>query len=312
MLDAVQIVAALFAMMSVGYVLAAKGWIDEQVAVFISKTIVNFGVPAAALDNMLHNFDRAMLGEALLAAVVAFGAILLCLLLGRGMAALFHVRQGRKGIFTVMVGCANTIFIGLPVCQALFGEAAASYVLIYDMAHSLIFWTLGVYLMSRDGSEKQPFFSRKTLKKLLSPGLLGLLAAILLVLLEVELPLFAEKTFKYFGGLCTPMALIYVGYVLHRTGLKNLRLSKDVLLVILGRVVLAPIVFYFVTKLAGLPAELSMVFVAVAAMPVMNNTPIVAGEYGSDEAFGSQCLAITMVLSLLTMPLLMLIFNNLY
>lgn len=67
----------------------------------------------------------------------------------------------------------------MPVCQALFGEDAASYVLIYDMAHSLIFWTLGVYLMSRDGSEKQPFFSGKTLKKLLSPGLLGLLAAIL-------------------------------------------------------------------------------------------------------------------------------------
>ena len=75
MLDAVQIVVALFAMMSVGYVLAAKGWIDEQVAVFISKVIVNFGVPAAAVDNMLHNFDRAMLGEALLAALVAFGAI---------------------------------------------------------------------------------------------------------------------------------------------------------------------------------------------------------------------------------------------
>ena len=107
MLDAVQIVVALFAMMSVGYVLAAKGWIDEQVAVFISKVIVNFGVPAAALDNMLHNFDRAMLGEALLAALVVFGAILLCLLLGRGIAALFHVQQGRKGIFTVMVGCAR-------------------------------------------------------------------------------------------------------------------------------------------------------------------------------------------------------------
>ena len=312
MLDAVQIVVALFAMMSVGYVLAAKGWIDEQVAVFVSKGIVHLGVPAAALDNMLHNFDRAMLGEALLAALVAFGAILLCLLLGRGIAALFHVQQGRKGIFTVMVGCANTIFIGLPVCQALFGEAAASYVLIYDMAHSLIFWTLGVYLMSRDGSEKQPFFSGKTLKKLLSPGLLGLLAAILLVLLEVKLPIFAEKTFKYFGGLCTPLALIYVGYVLYRTGWKNMRLNKDMLLAILGRVVLAPLVFYLVTRLVRLPTELSMVFVTIAAMPVMNNTPIVAGEYGSDEAFGSQCLALTMILSLLTMPLLMLIFNGLY
>ncbi len=313
MLNAVQIVVALFIVIGIGYVLAAKNWIDEKTATFITKTIVSFGVPAAALDNMTNYFDRSMLLEALVAVGVAFVSILFCLILGRGIAALFSVKKERRGVFSVMVGCANTIFIGLPVCQSLFGEAAASYVLVYDVAHSLIFWTLGIYLMSKDAkSESQPFFSAKTIKKLFSPGLFGLLFAILIVLLGVELPLFAKKTFQYFGGLCTPMALLYVGYVLYRTGLKNLRLTRDMVLVILGRVILAPVVFYFTTKLAGLPSELSQVFIAVAAMPVMNNTPIAAGEYGSDEAFASQCLAISMILSLLTMPLLMLLFNQLY
>lgn len=312
MLEAVEIVVALFAMMAIGYGLAAKGWLDEKAATFISRTIVLFGVPASALNNMLQHFDKAMLGEAVLGAAITFGTILLCLVLGRLVAVAFRVKQGRRGVFSVMVACANTIFIGLPVCQALFGDEATTYVLIYDIAHGLIFWTLGVYLISRDDDGKQPFFSAKSLKKLLSPGLIGLVAAIILVMLDVKIPLFAEKTFKYFGGICTPLALIYVGYVLHRTGLRSLRINKDILLTLLGRVVLAPVVFYFVTKLAGLPAEMSMVLVAVAAMPVMNNTPIVAAEYGSDGAFSSQCLAITMLLNLLVVPLMMLIFSYIY
>lgn len=312
MLNAIQIVTALFLMMAVGYYFAAKGILNETVATFISKLIVVVSVPASAIDNMLRNFDKTMLGDAAIAACVSVGTILSCLALAYGIVRVFRVQKGRRGVLTVMIACANTIFIGLPVSQALFGEAASAYVLIYDMGHALMFWTLGVYIMSRDGHEKQPFFSMKTLKKLLSPGLLGLLAAIILVMLEVELPVFAAKTVSYFGGLCTPLALLYVGYVLKKTGLKQLRFGKDMLLVILGRIVILPALFLLTTKLCGLPQDMSKVFVAVAAMPVMNSIPIVAGEYGSDDAFSSQCLAVTMILSLLTMPLLMLLFQYIF
>ena len=38
MLDGFQIVAALFLVMALGYALAAKGWIDAEVAAFLSNT----------------------------------------------------------------------------------------------------------------------------------------------------------------------------------------------------------------------------------------------------------------------------------
>ena len=116
------------------------------------------------------------------------------------------------------------------------------------------------------------------------------------------MPLFLEKTCKYFGGLCTPLALLYVGYSLHRIGLKNLRIGREVLCVVLGRAVLIPLCMMGIVRLSGLPADMSQVFVAVAAMPAMNNAPIVAGEYGSDVEFSSQCLSVTMIVNLLLLP----------
>ena len=302
MLDGFQIVAALFLVMALGYALAAKGWIDAEVAAFLSKTIVYLGVPASAVSNLLTHVDRTMLAEAPLALGVVFLAVALFLGLSFLLARVLRIREGRRGIFAVMVSCANTIFIGLPVCQALFGDAAASYVLLYDLSNSVLFWTLGVYLVGRDSGAAHPFFSVRTMKKLLSPGFLGLCAGIALVLLGVQLPLFLEKTCKYFGGLCTPLALLYVGYSLHRIGLKNLRIGREVLCVVLGRAVLTPLCLLGIVRLVGLPADMSQVFVAVAAMPAMNNAPIVAGEYGSDVEFSSQCLSVTMIVNLLLLP----------
>lgn len=174
--------------------------------------------------------------------------------------------------------------------------------LLYDLSNSVLFWTLGVYLVGRDSGAAHPFFSVRTMKKLLSPGFLGLCAGIVLVLLGVQLPLFLEKTCKYFGGLCTPLALLYVGYSLHRIGLKNLRIGREVLCVVLGRAMLIPLCMMGIVRLSGLPADMSQVFVAVAAMPAMNNAPIVAGEYGSDVEFSSQCLSVTMIVNLLLLP----------
>ena len=53
---------------------------------------------------------------------------------------------------------ANTIFIGLPLNIALFGDEALSYFLIYYITNTVSTWTPGVYLMTTDsksGKSKQ-------------------------------------------------------------------------------------------------------------------------------------------------------------
>ena len=60
---------------------------------------------------------------------------------------------------------SNTIFVGLPINQALFGDASIPYVLIYYMCNTTFFWTLGTYLIQRDGEGEAQFDLKTSLKK---------------------------------------------------------------------------------------------------------------------------------------------------
>ena len=75
---------------------------------------------------------------------------------------------------------------------------------------------------------------------------------------------------------------------------------------------MGPALAYAACAALGAPADMSQVFIVQAAMPAMSNAPILAEAYGSDSAFGAETMAITTLLSLVTMPLLMLLFTVLF
>lgn len=314
MLNAVQIVLTLLIMMAVGYYFTAKGLITAKVAKFLSQLVLWVGVPASSMDNMLGSFSADMLKGAGMAILAPFVSNFIGFLMAVLVARLIRVKKGRKGIFYLMFAFSNTIFIGLPVCQALFGDSSIPYALFYYMGNTTLVWTIGVYFIQKDNpeAEKQKFSLVGTLKKILSPGIVSFAIGFILVMLRVQLPDFAMKTFHYLAATCTPLALMFIGYVIKNTGLKNLRFEKDTWGVLLGRILLAPALSYAACLLLGAPTDMSQVFIVQAAMPAMSNSPILAEAYGSDSKFGAETMAITTLLSLVTMPLMMLLFEVIF
>ena len=65
----------------------------------------------------------------------------------------FKVRPGRRGTMINTFVNANTIFIGLPLNIALFGNQALPYFLVYYITNTVSTWTFGVYLMTSDSKE---------------------------------------------------------------------------------------------------------------------------------------------------------------
>ena len=104
-----------------------------------------------------------------------------------------------------------TIFVGLPINQALFGDASIPYVLIYYMCNTTFFWTLGTYLIQRDGEGEAQFDLKTSLKKVFSPPLMGFLLGLVLVMLQIKLPAFLASDLQYLGNLTTPLSMIFIG-----------------------------------------------------------------------------------------------------
>ena len=129
-------------------------------------------------------------------------SMLLALVVGKTAAKLLDVRQGRRGVFVTNFFIANTMFIGLPVNLALFGDESIPSVMLYYMVNLTFFWTLGVQNIVADIEGKAGgIFSMQVLKKLWSPPLMGFVAAILLIVLNIPLPRFLVRGFQYVGCL---------------------------------------------------------------------------------------------------------------
>ena len=308
-MNSVQIVVTIFLLMFAGYFFALKGWFKNGGEQLLSKLVVQFGVPATVISNMMSNYTRQDLMDSWLGILVPFVTLSVCWVLGLGIAKLLRLPRKRYGVFCVMFAFSNSVFIGLPVAQAIFGEQAVPFALLYYIANTFIFWTVGYRELQADGGNKTPLFSVATLKTVASPALISFFLCVILIFCGVTLPKFIMDTAKYAGGVVTPLSMLFIGYMLHRIGITKIRVSRDILIASLGRFLVAPAVALALGALLPLPQMMGQVFVVQASMPVMSQCSIIANRTGADAEFGAIGTVFTTLFSLLFTPVLMMIIS---
>jgi len=230
----------------------------------------------------------------------------ICYVIGMLVSKLIKVEKKRVGTFRSMFFVSNSIFIGLPINMALFGESSIPYVLLYYIANTTFFWTIGAYGISKDGNvNSSRIFSKETLVRLISPPLMGFVIGIILILCNIHLPKFVLDTCMYLGNLTTPLSMLFIGIIIYSVDLKKIRPNLEMAAVFAGRFLISPIIIYFAGKYLGLPELMEKVFVIQAAMPVMTNTSIVAKQYNADYEYAAVMTVVTTISSLIFIPIYM-------
>ena len=298
-------ILVILGMIIVGFVIGEKGWFDDKSRGLLAKLVTQVALPCYMLYTITQRFTAGDLLKMLPA--LRFPALSMVILLGiaTAVARIFAVRQDRRGLFISMFFNSNTIFVGLPINQALFGDASIPYVLIYYMCNTTFFWTLGTYLIQRDGEGEAQFDLKTSLKKVFSPPLMGFLLGLVLVMLQIKFPAFLASDLQYLGNLTTPLSMIFIGLSVSHIGLKQLVLKKDQQLILLGRFVVAPLLMATVVYWAPLPSLMKQVFIIQSAMPVMTNAPVVARLYGADSDYAAVMVTETTLATMVVVPILM-------
>ncbi|MFQ7327090.1 MAG: AEC family transporter [Streptococcus xiaochunlingii] len=300
-------ILVILGMILVGFVIGEKGWFDDKSRGLLAKLVTQVALPCYMLYTITQRFTAEDLLKMLPA--LRFPALSMVILLGiaTGVARIFAVRQDRRGLFISMFFNSNTIFVGLPINQALFGDASIPYVLIYYMCNTTFFWTLGTYLIQRDGEGEAQFDLKTSLKKVFSPPLMGFLLGLVLVMLQIKLPVFLASDLQYLGNLTTPLSMIFIGLSVSHVGVKQLVLGKDQLLILFGRFLVAPLLMATIVYWAHLPSLMKQVFIIQSAMPVMTNAPVVARLYGADSDYAAVMVTETTLATMVVIPILMLL-----
>ncbi|WP_057743535.1 AEC family transporter [Liquorilactobacillus capillatus] len=312
-LTSLSSVGQIILVIALGYFLRRKGKFDDSFKGSISFLIMNIALPLSIFVSVLDNLTRdklISLSSGLVYVLISFvsGYIIAWVL-----TKVLRVRPGRRGTFINMFVNANTIFVGLPLNLALFGNVSLPYFLIYYVANTVSTWAVGVFFIANDDPTKQvnsQSESKFNWKKLLPAPLIGFLVALVWLLLGLPLPQFFDKTFSMVGGIVTPMSLIYIGIILADAGLKSIHFDKDTISALLGRFVVAPaimIVILIIFKNMGqtVPNIEQDTLIIQTATPGLAVLPILVGQAHGDVEYATNVVTTSTVLFVIVVPILM-------
>lgn len=295
--------------MALGYGLGAIKWIGDPEKRFISRFVVNVALPFNCMVGLLNNLTHDDLVRAGGMIAAAMLSVLLSLGLGAAAAAALKLPRNRWAVFTSMVGTSNTMFIGFPLTTQLFGEACIPYLMIYYLASAILSQSLVVMLIERSGTVTPRGLSLKGLVKDLvtKPPIIGMAVGILLLVLNLHLPALLMDFAEYVGGTVTPLALVYCGSILYGVGLKNLRFLRGMPLMLVLRLIAAPLICLGMCYLFGITGLARNVFIVESALPVATQITVLAGAYGADEEYSAVASCWSILGCFITIPVLMLL-----
>lgn len=296
-------------MIAIGYILRKRHWFHHTFSENVSKLITNVALPCSIFYSVLKYLDMNVLKELSNRLIFTFASVIIGYVTAYIVIKIFKIRRGRRGVFYNAVVNANTIFIGLPLNMALFGEQASKYYLMYYITNTISIWTLGYILLENDSTEEKESKGGFNPKKLLSPPLIAFVAAFIVLVLGISVPKPLVETTKYLGNIVTPLALLYIGIVLADAGLHSINFDLDTILALLGRFVFSSIVMVALLKVAGQFMQLDSLeiktFVIQSAAPVFAALPILTNQTEGDIEYATNVVTTSTILFVVVIPVLM-------
>ncbi len=321
--DSIQAVIVIFLLIGAGMLAAWRKWITPGIANAFPRLLVNLAVPCMAVYHFYTGLTRDQVFDAWLPLLILAVVYPASYYLGKLFAVIFKIPKTRRGVFTVLFSFSNSMFIGFPVAQALFGDPGMPFAMYYYLGNTTFFWVLGYYAIRRDADEINGCRSRisagEVARKLATPPIITIVVMFAVVLLEIPLPKFVVSTAGYMSALTTPLSLIFMGCVIWEAGPKGMGFEANVGHVLFGRFVLIPVLMFTACQLGiellppgGSATDLVMmrnVYTVQACLPVMTQTVILSQLYGADVKFATKSFIWTTILSVVTIPAFMVLFQ---
>ena len=309
----IESVLTIVILIAVGYFLQKYKWFGPDFSKGISKLVVNVGLPCSIFTGILANLTVGSLGNLGIGLIFPFGTVIVSYIIAFILMKVFKIRPERRGIFLNGVANANTIFVGMPLNIALFGEASIPYYLVCYISNTISTWVIGIIIMSATDPHKEPGKKSFNWKKVLTPPLVGFVIGLIFLIFSIPVPDFINSALKYLGAFVTPLALIYIGIMLYNAGLKNMRLDRDSILALVGRFVICPIIIIVLIMIGTgafgivMPSMEKNSFIVQSATPMLAVLPILADQYHGDVKYATNITTISTVLFIVVVPVLMLI-----
>lgn len=290
----------IFLILLPGIYFGRKNIIDEKQCEGISSIVVNIAWPCLVITALQMDFSETLLiNSGLLAGAFV---VISVLAYGVGMILCRFLKTDEQIMYLViyMFLFSNTGFMGIPVCETLYGEEGVFYAALMDSLSDVFVFTVGTFLVKKS----MGVIIKNNPKELITPGLISIVIGVALFLLDIKLPVVLGETLATVGGITTPLAMFIIGYKLGKMKIKDMLGDRTAYIVSCFRLLVLPAVV--VLAFWGFGVEMTVLTKVIAmeiAMPVATCTVIFVEQYRGNTRFASKCVLLSTLMSVVTIPL---------
>lgn len=295
-----ELLIKIFIMIGVGYFLRKKEIITTELKQGLNNLIMNVILPFSIIASGNGEFSPEVSKSLLLATLFCIIYYIAALLIGMAVGKGLRLEEKKARMFTLLVTFANTGFLGIPLATELYGTPGVLVAVIYNLVFDVIFFTYGIYYVGREG--------RFDLRQLF--GNVVAVSAIFSVVLycsPFRLPKVIVDTCTALGDPMVPLSMIVIGCGLAEVDFLEVLKNKHAYIVSLMRLVVFPVAAFMIVKAAGMEPVTAAACVMLTALPPGATNVIVAEQYDCAPEFATQAVVQSMVLMIVTLPLIILL-----
>ena len=293
-------VVIIFILICVGFLLTKANKINDTGVKQLTDILLIAVTPCVIIQAYQKEFDVKYLKGLVLSALATFiihivATILSFLFFRNGDATKYRVSR-----FASV--CSNCGFMAIPLLSAALGSDGVFYGSAYLVIFTLFYWTFGVFICTEDVKKS---LSLKSI--LINPGVIGVAIGLILFFARIKLPFVVSSAVNFLAGLNTPLAMLILGAFLVKIDVLSAFKNKYLYLVCFLRLLLIPLISIFVVKVIGIDPTIGKTVLICAACPVATVTSLFAAKYDLDSVYASEVVAISTIMSIVTIPLIIII-----
>lgn len=287
-----------------GYIMMKRKMLDEACISGFSKVLLFVCQPCLAV----YTFTSATLSAEKLIEVGIFAGLTAAIfLIVLGGAYLFLHKKYSEPIYrivTIATTFANCAFFAIPIIEAILPELSEELIIFttaFAVVMNVIGWTLGAAIISGDSR----YVSIK--KIFLNPAMLGTVVALLIFVLKIPIEGDLKNMIVTAARMSTPLSMIIMGMRLATMEIRSLFVDPRVYLTVAVKQIVMPLVSFGLVYFLPISSDVKQTFFIICACPVASVVLNFAEIVGAGQREAAKMLLLGTILSIVTLPPMMLL-----
>ena len=297
-------ITELFLMIFMGFLIVKTGLLKDDDSKVLSKIVLYLIIPCVIINAFQVDYTMDTVKGLLIALAASVMLQIILLIIISAFGKLLHLNE----VEIASVYYSNSGNLIVPIVTFILGQKWVLYGCVFMSVQLVFLWTHCKKTLSRE-----PSYDWK--KIILNINMISIFIGVILFFTRIRLPEIIGNTLSAVGSMIGPASMFVTGMLFAGMNLKQMFANKRVYFISFLRLIAVPLfslILLKISHLASLSADgnqiMLIVFLAVIT-PSASTVTQMCQVYGNDSRYASAINVVTTLFSIITMPLMVMLFQ---